>query len=48
MQSSHTIHDPCITPMEKVMGVVKVQKANRQAVEPHAMSIRFIYRDGTS
>ena len=26
MWSSHTVHDPCITPMEKVMGLVKVQK----------------------
>ena len=33
---------------KRLWGVVKVQKANRQAVEPHAMSIRFIYRDGTS
>ena len=26
MWSSHTVRDPCITPMEKVMGLVKVQK----------------------
>ena len=24
--SSHTVRDPCITPMEKIMGLVKVQK----------------------
>lgn len=26
MWSSHTVRDPCITPMEKVMELVKVQK----------------------
>ena len=43
MWSSHTVRDPCITPMEKVMGLVKVQKERADRLRNPVLCLYALY-----